>query len=420
MINSNLQTIVNLYELFMLILFVISIFYLTKIFLKYNINSAIKILAIVGLNFRSITIFILILNNNFKLLDDQKLNILIHLFFIVFFISFAFFSYSLCEIFPKGMNRKLTFIPVIMFIILSTIAFVDLLLPNFNFYFFNISIDSAGFYSSTMDNSVIVIRSIGAIFLLYTIISLLLFYTRVPSLLISWEYSKYLLVVIILTLFSFDVVILDDLLSVLFQNIDFINDIIYMILSLTITSLIIVILRNCTKNTYFNIFFGKDIRLAIKEGIIGYILASMTMQGPTPLFISESFKNYSKITDNTLLGMSITSIVNVGAFREDSTEKFRETISIAPVPNNPNLSSVILSFNTKDPEYEKLDSRAEAGVATVLIIPFPSDLLVALHKFPDILPILKQELDINNNLKRFTDKSFLELLTFKIINELIY
>ena len=186
MINSNLQTIVNLYELFMLILFVISIFYLTKIFLKYYINSAIKILAIVGLNFRSITIFILILNNNFKLLDDQKLNILIHLFFIVFFISFAFFSYSLYEIFPKGMNRKLTFIPVIMFIILSTIAFVDLLLPNFNFYFFNISIDSAGFYSSTMDNSVIVIRSIGAIFLLYTIISLLLFYTRVPSLLISW------------------------------------------------------------------------------------------------------------------------------------------------------------------------------------------------------------------------------------------
>ena len=402
----------------MLILFLISVFYLTKIFLKYNINSAIKILAIVGLNFRSITIFILILNNNFKLFDNQKLNVLIHLFFIVFFISFAFFSYSLYEIFPKGMNRKLTFIPVIMFIILSTIAFADLLLPNF--YFFNISVDAVGFYSSTMDNSVILIRSIGAIFLLYTIISLLLFYTRVPSLLISWEYSKYLLVVIILTLFSFDVVILDDLLSVLFKNIDFINDLIYMILSIMITSLIIVILRNCSKNTYFNIFFGKDIQLAIKDGIIGFILASLTEKGPTPIVVSESFKNYSKISENTILGMTITSIVNVGAFREDATELFRETISINPVPNNPNLSSVILSFNTLNPEYALIDSRMESGVATVLIIPFPSDLLVALHKFSDILPILKQELDINNDLKRFADKSLLELLTFMIVKELIY
>ena len=193
-----------------------------------------------------------------------------------------------------------------------------------------------------------------------------------------------------------------------------------MAISLIITTLIIIILRNCTKNTYFNIFFGKDVRLAIKDGIIGYILAAMTEQGPTPIAVSEQFKNYSKISDNSISGMAMTSIINVGAFREDPSQLFQETIAITPVPNNPHLSAVVLSFNTKDPELVKIDARMETGIPTVLLIPFPSDLFIALHKFIEIVPILKTELKNGDQLERFKQKEFLEDLTFKIIKELIY
>ena len=164
-----LNLLVGLYLIIIFILLLVTCYYLVRIGLKYDLNSSLKFLFIIGLNFRSITIFIMFLNNIFHFINDAGLNTLIHLFFIVFFISFSFFSYAIYQIFPKGPTKKITFIPVITFIIVSTLAFVDLILPSY--IFFNISIDASGFYTIEIDNIILFLRSLGALILLYEIIS---------------------------------------------------------------------------------------------------------------------------------------------------------------------------------------------------------------------------------------------------------
>ena len=418
-LTPEIQLLINSYLITVSFLFFISIFYLVKIFKKYNSIVSLQFLFIFwGLNFRSISIFILFLNNNFDLIDKERMNFLNHFLLFVLFSALVYFAHAFNEMSPKGVIKKLSLIPVYMYLLLAILALVDFLLPQY--YFFKISIDELGLYTPSNHLIVLLSRFLGSFIFLGILFYLIVNRHKYPSIFISWDYSKYLIIVLVLTFFSYDFAIITDTLSTFIPNISIINDIFYILVSIIITTLILIIHRNCANNTFFNIFFGKDIKLAIRDGIIGYIVASMTDKGPEALLISENFRNYSKISENTVSGLSITAIVNVGAFREEATTEFQETISIIPVPNKIHLSALSLSFNTLNEKLAEIDSRMRNGIATVLLIIFPSDLMISLHKFLDILPILKSELKKNKELDHFLEKEFIEELTFKIIKEMIY
>ena len=139
------ELFVILYLLITSAIILILIFYLSQIFIRYNLAVSIQItFIIIGLSFRSFSFYIFYLNKIYFLFNDYHLNLIHHIFLITFFLSLVIFSNSLNKIFAKTQIGYLTYAPLSIFLILGILAFSDLLLPDF--HFFKIMIDEFGFF----------------------------------------------------------------------------------------------------------------------------------------------------------------------------------------------------------------------------------------------------------------------------------
>ncbi|MFW9993864.1 MAG: hypothetical protein ACFFD4_17600 [Candidatus Odinarchaeota archaeon] len=163
-----------------------------------------------------------------------------------------------------------------------------------------------------------------------------------------------------------------------------------------------------------------DPELAIKNGYIGYCLSSMTLHGPEPLVVSDKFKEFSKISETALLGLSVNSIITSGSFRVDASKSINELISLVPVPEFPQLTALTFSFTSINEELAKQDPRAKKGAATIFAIIFPSDLTIALQRLSSAIPIVIDVVNQHKNINQLMNAKLLERVAILVLKKLLY
>ena len=176
---------------------------------------------------------------------------------------------------------------------------------------------------------------------------------------------------------------------------------------------------NAYKHVNIQVFWGIQPERTLQIGLIGYLLSSMTRLGPTPLLVSKKFQETTKITDLSLLGISVNTLVIVGSFRASSNESFTEQFLLMPVPNNTLLTALSFTFLVMDNELAKQDSRFINGAPAMFAIIFPSDLTLAFERLPHALPIVLETIKKNIDIKKLQNPELLEQLSIKVIKEIL-
>ncbi len=130
---------------------------------------------------------------------------------------------------------------------------------------------------------------------------------------------------------------------------------------------------------YLFVYLGikKDL---FKRGFMGYYLASMTLNGPETIKISEEFKILNKIESNILSELALHTISSIGIFQES----IYKGNMIIPFPDREkDLIAFTFSTYLKNKELES-DERYLAGVPIIYALVMPSDLLKSLSKVGDL------------------------------------
>ncbi|MHA1968952.1 MAG: hypothetical protein ACW964_14250 [Candidatus Hodarchaeales archaeon] len=287
-------------------------------------------------------------------------------------------------------------------------------------YFFKLEINLLGFFTPDFHPFLIILRFVAFFCLIALFIVLFRNSTNIPSFIISWENLKIFFISLIVAFLSLNLVIVHEIISVFTPVEDFISDLAYFSISIILSICVVMLYFNSSKTHYLNVFWGMDPELAIKNGYIGYSLFSMTLHGPEPLVVSDKFKEFSKISETALLGLSVNSIITSGSFRGDASKSIGELISLVPVPEFPQLTALTFSFTTINEELAKQDPRAKKGVATIFAIIFPSDLTIALQQLSSAMPIVTAIVNKHKNITELMSTELLEQMAVSVLKKLLY
>jgi hypothetical protein len=169
---------------------------------------------------------------------------------------------------------------------------------------------------------------------------------------------------------------------------------------------------------YLHFSGGPRTNLLLEKGFIGYYLASLTDDGPTPMKYSKSFEKYSNLQLKSIIGLAVSSISVLGMFSSDTRgDSFSSKVSLLPIPGMANYSALTYTLFIKNSELK--DERIKESAPTVYCILFPSNLTVALRKMDQTLEDVLKQVEITDNIEDFNDDFILSSLTNKILRKIL-
>ena len=414
----SVSLIVECYFLLLFIFYSITIFFAIKLFSVYDWFTTLKFIIIFGsLNARSLGIAFLILNSNYNLVSQYyTLQIEQCLFFLSFLGHGGLILLFLHPIFNRNIHRY-SYLALFVYGLLLGMTLGDIITANSSL--FGIRIDEIGINVLVVNYYVIFLRIMGLFLLILIFITVKNHAKAYPSLLFSWNSINILFNTLIYIILSLDLFILIELFESFTIIEDLIADTFYAFLSLTIAIAVLIMFYHAYKDANLQVFWGIKPEKTLEIGFIGYLLSSMTSLGPTPLLISKKFQEVTKITEPSLLGISVNAMAIIGSFRSAADEIMKERYLLMPVPYNVFLTTLGFTFTIKDQELAKEDPRFITGSPALFAIIFPSDLTLALEHLPQALPIVLEFVSKVDNIKELQNSDLLEQLSIKILKKIL-
>ncbi|MFX0091914.1 MAG: hypothetical protein ACFFBD_09145 [Candidatus Hodarchaeota archaeon] len=155
---------------------------------------------------------------------------------------------------------------------------------------------------------------------------------------------------------------------------------------------------------FFFLIIGTQTSLLFEHGYIGYLVASFTDYGPSPITIFRVFKERMGLSNESIENFCVSGITALSVY-DPLTERF----SVFPVPIAKRLIALIFLFLIVNLDIE--DERLAEGAPTFFAIMLPATVLLELNKVARIEPIIWKWLREKETLSQLADDDFLKKLT---------
>ncbi len=158
-----------------------------------------------------------------------------------------------------------------------------------------------------------------------------------------------------------------------------------------------------TKNSLFLMSTKGTMRGLFRRGVVGWLFAEMTDQGPTIIHECESFNKHYGISESETMLFAAASLTAVGM-----GEDFGDTSYVLPFPNHNELIAVNVSFLHPDPKIN--DPRLKDNTPCVFSVIVPSMLLSGIGAISDTVSVLTDFKETTPTVSHLaTDENVIEL-----------
>ncbi|MFX0095167.1 MAG: hypothetical protein ACFFBD_25760, partial [Candidatus Hodarchaeota archaeon] len=185
----------------------------------------------------------------------------------------------------------------------------------------------------------------------------------------------------------------------------------FMIITPIVISLFSVVLYLSHTQPVFLLISGAQPTLFIRQGYIGYFLASFTDFGPAPILVSQQFKERMNISEDELANFSVGGLS--ATFSNSSVRK----IALLPLLTVKDLVGLTFSFPISNPSLE--DERLVHSAPSLFSIFFPSVMTFVFSNLSRVVPIVWEKIEEKETLTQLADSKFLEELTLIVLRKLL-